>query len=1024
MNVFGYVRRHVRALLFIVAMLSISGVALMLHMPVSLFPDVTFPRIVILADNGEEPAERMMVEVTRPLESLISAVPGVRVVKSITSRGSTEISIGLAWGSNVSDILQLLQGRIADDRTLLPPTATIRTEQMTVAVFPIHGFSLTSDTLDQVALRDIALYQIRPALLRIEGMARVEVEGGDTREFRVTVSPERLAADHLSMHDVSDAIRKTNIIASPGLAATDYQLYLSIVTGQLHSIEDIQNVVVTVRDGVPIRIADIGDVTPSVADKFIRTTARGRDAVLINILKQPTASTVEISQAAEDAIKELKLPAGVHLENFYDQGSFISQAILTTRDSILIGIGLAMLVIFVFLRNWRVTLVIMVTVPATLAATFALLYASGLTINIMTLGGIAAAVGLIIDDAIVVIENAFAEFERSRSEGKTFAETVGHSLHGLMPAILGSTASTIVIHVPLAFLGGITGAFFASLSVTMVFAMTISFLFSISLVPLLVLMMRPGARLSATIGREGREPKFNSRYARLMRRLIRVRWLAIPFAGVVVVLTWWLFTQLGSGFMPEMDEGTFVLDYSSPPGTSLDETNRVLGHVETFLMSIPEVESYSRRTGTQLGFFLTEPNRGDYLIKLRKNRKRAIEDVITEVRHHVESTEPTLRIEFGQLMMDVIGDLTNEPSPVVIKIFGGDPEQMHAAAKQIKSLIETVPGVVDAFDGIVISGPSLVIQVDPLKAARAGLTVEDVRDELSTMMRGSAETSIQRGEKLLNIRVRFPDVFRSAPENLDNVRLVNSTGALIPLQNIAAISRTPGQAEVRREGLRQLVAVTARIEDRDLGSTIKDVKKILKSKLALPAGMTYEFGGVYQTQQESFYGLMLVAMAGALLVFVVLLIEFREFAVPFSILIVNALSLVGVFGALWITHVTLNISSLVGMIMIIGIVAENAIFIMHSAQRFQREGLQPGDALIEACGVRTRPILMTMLAAVLALLPLSLGIGAGAQLQQPLAIAVIGGFTVSSILLLFVLPMIYSMLAGHRIIHWRMKKVE
>jgi CzcA family heavy metal efflux pump len=1014
MSLFELVRRHTKGILFAVVMFAASGVALMLHMPVSLFPDITFPRIVILADNGEEPAERMMVEVTKPLEEVASSIPGVSLVRSITSRGSTEISVSLDWGTNVQQTLQFLQGRIANVRSSMPPAATIRAEQMQVSVFPILGYSLTSDTLDQVELRDIALYQIRPALMRVSGVAQVEVTGGDTREFLVTVSPERLAAYRLDVRTVSDAIQKTNRVAASGLLDNNDQLYLSLVSGLFATASDIASVVVAERNGIPIRVADLADVKPAVADKYIRTTAHGREAVLINVMRQPTGSTVKIGNDVIAALAALKLPRGVHFENFYDQGGFIESSIRTTRDSIIIGIVLAMMVLLVFLRSWRVTILVALVVPTTIAATFVCLYAVGKTINIMTLGGIAAAIGLIIDDSIVVIENIFAHVASWKSDPanaeKGFTGLAGASLRELMPAIIGSTLSTIVIQIPIAFLGGVTGAFFASLSVTMVFAMSLSFLFSITFAPLLASMVLTENDIAYEREREHRRSILAEWYKRVLPELLRYRVVFIPAALMVLGATYYLYEHIGSDFMPNMDEGTFVLDYASPPGTSLTETDRMLKKVEKMLLTIPVVESYSRRTGTELGFFLTEPNTGDYLVKLRSDRSRSIFEVIEEVRENINATEPSLRIEFGQLMTDVIGDLTNNPRPIEIKLFGSDMKLLQLKAEEASSLIATVPGVVDVFNGIVISGPSFIVRVDPLRAAQAGLNPADVSEELETIMRGRIGSEIQRGEKLIGIRVRYPDPYRFDMSRIEDVRLVNAEGTPVPLRSIASIERTGGQSEIRREGLLPLVAVTARISGRDLGRTIGDIQRKLGRDLTLPPGITLLYGGIYQTQQESFRVLLLAALAAVVLVFIVLLFEFGQFTVPVSIFIINILSLFGVFSALWLTGTTFNISSFVGIIMIIGIVAENAILIMHKLKGLQADGMQLNDALLVACLMRARPIAMTALAAILALLPLSLGIGAGGQLQRPLAIAVIGGFSLSSVLLFFGLPMVYRLI--------------
>jgi CzcA family heavy metal efflux pump len=1013
MSLFEFFQRHAKAILFTIGVLAVSGIAMMVNLPVSLFPDITFPRIVILADDGEEPTERMMVEVTRPLEEVATAIPGVQFVRSKTSRGSTEISIGLDWKSDVQQTLMLLQGRIANIRNDLPPAASIQAEQMTVAVFPISGYSLTSDSLSLVQLRDIALYQIRPALLRVNGVARVQVLGGDTREFLVRVNPEKLAAYRLTIRQVTEAVTKTNFIQSTGLLDNNYQMYLALVSGLLKTTDDIASVVIDVRNHTPIRVGDVATVTPAVQDKFIRTTAHGSDAVLITILKQPTGSTVQIGQDIATVIGNLSIPKAVHFENFYDQGDFIHSSIRGVRDSILIGIGLAMVILFVFLRSWRLTFVILLVVPATIAATFVCLGVVGKTINIMTLGGIAAAVGLIIDDSIVIVEYIFAQFARHRHAGSgraAFAASARTSLRELMPAIIGSTASTIVIHIPLAFLGGVTGAFFASLSVTMVFAMLISFLFSISLAPLLASLILSDRDIEIEVERETVRSAFSRWTERTVNRIIRQRIFVLPFIVLAGIGIYTLYQNLGSSFMPEMDEGAFVLDYIALPGTSLNETNRMLMHVEDILRSIPEVDSYSRRTGAELGFFLTEPNTGDYVVKLKKDRHRGIEDVISEVRGRVQETEPSIQIDFGQLMMDVIGDLTNNPSPIEIKLFGDDQPLLHSTAKQVKKLIESVPGVVDTFDGIVIAGPSFVVHVDATKAALAGFMAEDVLAQIRNMMQGEAESKIQKGEKLIGIRVRYPEAYRTDLEKIQQMNLINARGDQVPLRTIATLERTTGQAEIHREQLKQLVAVKARISGRDLGSTVTEIKKKLASTIQLPSGMTVEYGGIYQTQQESFRGLLLVSLAAFLLVAIVLLFEFGEFAIPVSIFIINILSLAGVFGALWITNVTLNISSFVGIVMIIGIVAENAIFVMHMVKTYLKEGVPIDQALTKAVVIRIRPIIMTTLAAVLALLPLSLGLGAGAQMQKPLAIVVIGGFSVSSLLLFFVLPPLYRLL--------------
>ncbi|MDB5047183.1 MAG: Cobalt-zinc-cadmium resistance protein CzcA [Fibrobacteres bacterium] len=1010
----GFLRKNAKAFLFLTFVLALAGVVQLRLMPVSLFPDITFPRITILADNGEQPVERMMVEVTKPLEEVATSLPGMREVRSITGRGSTEISLFLDWNVNVLQSLQMLQGKISDIRNVLPPNASVQAEQMTVSVFPVMGYSLASSKRSLVELRDMALYQVRPALLGVPGVAKVEVTGGKSREYLIACDPGKLQSYGITAAQVSDAISKTNQISAFGLTEDNYKIYLSLASGALLDLDAIGKATVAVKDGVPIQVATVAEVGASVKDELIRTTAQGGEAVLISLLKQPQGSTVQIGMEIQKRFSALKLPPDVKVQNFYDQGDFIRGSISSTQDSILIGMVLAMIVLFLFLKSWRVTLVVALVVPCTLAATFACLRVMGQTVNIMTLGGIAAAVGLLIDDSIVVLENIF--FHLGKGDAAAGATTEGFrragdlSLKEMFAAIIGSTATTLVIYLPLVFLGGLTGRFFAPLAITMAIALSLSFIFSITLTPLLASRFIRKKDMDREREKEGRHAASGARYEKIIRSLLRMRLLIVPAALGIFALSFLIYRNVGSGFLPDMDEGTFILDYESPPGTSLAETGRMLAQVDRILMDIPEVESYSCRTGTQLGFFLTEPNSGDYTVKLKKTRKRGIEEVISEVRTKVEASLPALRVDFGQLMADVIGDLANNPSPIEIRIFGDDQAAIQSAALDVKARIEQVRGVVDAFEGIVISGPSFVVHIDERRAGLAGFTAGEARDQLEIAQQGRADSWVQKGEKLIPIRVRYPDAFRTDLEKVKSMVLLNSQGDPVPLNRIADFEVVPGQAELRRSGLRPTVAVTARIEGRDLGSTVAEIQGKLARELHLPPGMSLEYGGLYASQQESFRGLLWVSLAAVLLVFTVLLIEFREFAVPVSIFVINAMSLFGVVAALWITGVSFNVSSFVGLIMIIGIVAENAVFLMHYVHIYERQGMGLDDALVKAVRIRTRPILMTMLAAVSALLPLSLGLGAGAQMQQPLAIAVIGGFATSSFLLLFGLPMIYRLL--------------
>ncbi|MBI1802913.1 MAG: efflux RND transporter permease subunit [Ignavibacteriae bacterium] len=1004
MNIPQFAEKHPKAIIFSVAVLGIAGIVAALNLPISIFPDITFPRIVILAESGEEPAERIMITLTKPLEEAANAIPDVRNVRSVTARGATEISINFSWGSDIILAQQLLQAKISSIRNQLPQDATVRVERMNATFFPIIGYALTSDKLNLVELKDLALYTIRPVLSRIQGISQVRVVGGKTREFLVTVDPVRLAAYAMDIRQVTDAIQKSNIFSAVGLVDAHYRLYLTLVNNMYPSIEAIQRTVISTRGSTSILLRDVAVVMPSEKDEYIRVTSDGKEAVLINIIKQPNGNTVQIAEDVKAALDELKpqIPKGVMIGNFYDQSDIITDSFASVRDSIGFGVVLAVAILLLFLKNWRVTFVAAIIIPITVSLTVLLLYTMKESFNIMTLGGIAAVLGLIIDDTIVIVENVFRHF---RKGCQTVQHSIQNSIKEIFPAIVGSSAATIVILIPFAFLSGVTGSFFKSLSLAMGLALVVSFFMSLVLAPLLASRFIPVEDFEKE-SRAAHSGRIISLYKKILTALLKRRYLVFPFIILLAGGGYILYTQLGSSFMPEMDEGAFILDYAAPPGTSLQETHRILLNVEKSIMEIPEVGSYSRRTGLQMGFFVTEPNTGDYLVKLKKDRTRSSDEITGELRSKIESTQPALRIEFGEAIQDLIGDLTSVPSPIEIKIFGDQRSLIESTATKVASLIDSVPGVVDVFNGITISGPAYIVSVDERAAGRAGLTVQDVKEEIENDIQGSVATDIQHGEKLIGIRVRLPETYRTNLDRLQSLRVFSPNGGTYLLGGLAQIRIDPGQSEIVRENLKQMVAVTARLSERDLGSTMKDIQSHLNKNLVVPQGITIRYGGAYQTQQEAFRGLLMVLGAASLLVFIVLIVEFESFFITIAVYIVTLLSLFGVFFALWITNVTFNISSFVGSILIVGAVAENSIFLIHYWRQQVREGKAVNEALVEAGAIRFRPIIMTALAAMLTLLPLALGLGAGTQMQQPLAIAVIGGFSISTFLILFILPMI------------------
>lgn len=1006
-----------RAILVIVALLCAAGLYAASQLPIAVFPETDFPRIVIIVDNGEAPASQTLVAVTRPIEEAMNGIPGIARIKSKTARGSTEISLYFNWGGDINQQLSLVQARMSQLLTTLPPTAEIRNiDRLTFAVFPVAGYSLTSDKRDQATLTDLANYVVRPQLARLPGVAVVAVAGGKTREFHVTIDPEKLTAHNVSVQQVTEAIRNSNIIVSPGLIEENHQLELALISGQARRPDELNNIVVATVNNAPVLVSDVATVSPGVEPQYTIVTADGKPAALVNINRQPDANTVAVVDNVKSALNAMRgqIPKDVRVEAYYDQSLLVRDSINSVRDSILIGLLLSVVILYAFLRNWGTTLVAILVIPVTILVTFLAMWLARLSFDLMTLGGVAAAIGLVIDDAIVVVENIYTHMSRGQSR----REAVQSAVSEITVPIIGSTITPVVVFLPLTLLTGVTGVFFRSLALTMAVALLTSLVLALAFTPVLaerLVKAKPGEEMSDDEVPHGRLlSAIIRRYEALLSVVLDRRWIV----GVTIVLvlagSYALYHALGSEFLPEFDESAFILDYIAPSGSSLAETDRVLQHVEEMLLKTPEVESYSRRTGLEMGLFVTEPNTGDIAVKLKPDHKRSTEEVISDLREQIAESEPALEVEFVGIVPDVIGDLQGNPEPIEVKLFSEDAAALQTAADQVEDAIKKVPGVVDTLNGVVISGPAVTFRIDPLRASQFGVTANDVATTITTAMSGDASSSILQQDRLIKVRVIFPAEVRTSLDNVKALQVRSSSGQLFRLDQVADIDIDKGQAEIDRENLRQMIAVTGRLEGSNLGTAIGQIREQLAKDVKLPPGMTVEFGGLYEEQQSSFRELMTALVLAVMLVFITLLIEFRSFAHPIAIVTGAVLALSGVLLALFITGSTLNVVSLMGMIMIVGIVAKNGILMLDAVEEHIAAGDTLRQALLRSGRRRFRPVLMTSLAAMLGMLPLALALGAGSELLQPLAIAVIGGLTVALALSLIVTPTVYAMFAREK----------
>jgi CzcA family heavy metal efflux pump len=1002
-----WMQAHRRSIVFLVAILAVAGGILGFKLPVALFPNVDFPRVAISLDAGDRDADLTEIQVTRPIEEAVREVPGVISVRSTSSRGSAEISVNFDWGVDMVSALLQVESQVSRTLPSLPSGTSFEVRRMDPTVFPVLAYSLTSDSRSLVDLHDIAQYRLLPLFSAIQGVSRVQVLGGDLKELRVTVDPDRLNAYGLALDDVSRVLSASNVVTVVGRLEDHYKLYLAMSDTRLKTLNNIRQAVLSNGPNGIVRIEDVATVQPDTVPQWLKVTADGRDAVLVNVYQQPGGNTVQIAKdiKAKLAHFQPQIPNGVKISNWYDQSELILASAGSVRDAIIIGCLLGAAVLLLFLRSLKITLIAVVVVPTVLASTVVLLHLFNMSFNIMTLGGMAAAVGLIIDDVIVMLEHII---RRLRSDSGPRKGRVLLAAGEFFQPLVGSSSATIIIFLPLAFLSGVTGAFFKALSFTMAAALLISFLIAWLALPVLADHLLGEKEAHQKEG--GRFTEWLHRgYARTLGWFLKAPLLIFAVVIPLLALGYLAYREVGSGFMPGMDEGGFILDYFTPSGTALSETDRLLRQVETIIASTPEVQTYSRRTGTQLGGGLTEANTGDFFIRLKPLPRRPIDEVMDEIRAKVEHRVPGLKIELAQLMEDLIGDLTAVPQPIEVKLFSDDQKELFASGRRVADAVRRIPGVVDVKDGIVLAGDALDIQVDRTKAALEGVDAETVTRMLTNQLSGVVTTQVREGIKMVGVRVWIPPERRSRDSAIPRLLLRAPDGHLFPVSRVAAVAPVIGQPEIGSENLKRMVAVTGRISGRDMGSAVKDVQKALGRPGVISSGVYFELGGMYRQQQIAFRGLVGVFVAAVALVFFLLLFLYEKFRIVLAIVVIPLLALCAVLIGLWITRTELNISSMMGMTMIVGIVTEIAIFYFSEFRELATTS-DPASALVQAGKNRMRPIVMTTLVAILTLLPLALAIGQGSAMQQPLAIAIISGLLVQVPLVLVIMPALYHSL--------------
>jgi len=1003
MSVAAAAVRHSRAAVLVTVGLVVAGAISAFSLPSSIYPPLQFPRIVAIVKSGTLPSQSMMLTVTRPVEQAIMEVPGIRRVRSRSIRGAAEISAQFEPATDMVVALQQVQNRLSEIRGDLPADAELTVERLTPEVFPVFILSMTGN-LPTAELNDLATYVVKPELARVPGAGQIEVLASDTREVQVILDPAKLMAAALTVTDVAEALKAQNLVRPVGRFEQSGQQHLALASGLWKSPADIASAPVIVRNGATIRVADLGAVVPGSPDRTLLVTGNGRDAVSISISQQIGANILTVQQGVDGALASLTraLPAGIRIARVYDLAEFVSASITNVRDAILIGGVLAIVVLLLFLRDVRLTLIAAVTLPMAIVPTFVFMQLFGGSINLMSMGGLAIAIGLVIDDAVVVVEN----IHRHAGRG---ADGVVEAVSQLMAPLISSTLTTVVVFAPLGLLSGVVGQFFRALSLSLSVAVLMSLGLSISVVPLLArsaLRRRHGPATEAAPGVLVRT------YARWLNVMVARPLLAVAVAVALAGATVALFLSIGTGFLPPADEGGFVVDYLTPAGSALGETDRQVRALEKVIADMPEVAAYSRRTGSELGLFATAQNTGDILVRLkpRGERTRSSEEVIAALRPKLHDAAPLAEIEFVQLLQDMLGDLEGSPTPIEVKLFGDDTAVLERLAASVEETLQKIDGVVDVV-GMQRGNPEVTWAIDPVAAGRVGLTVDQVSTQMSAAWLGDVPTDLRLFDRRVPVRVRLPDAFRFDTARLPETLLRTPAGALVPVSSVARPERSNGQSELLRENLRGMALVSGRLEDRDLGSAVAEIRARMRA-MTLPVGYTYEIGGQYESQRTAFRELLAVFGIGAVLVFTILVLHFRAWTPALLILLAAPLSLGGALLLLIATGADLNVSSAMGLILLVGLVVKNGIMLLDLSERLHSDGESFESAIAHAGRVRLRPILMTTVCTLFGLLPLALGLGSGADLQKPLALAVIGGLALSTPVTLLAVPGLYAAIKG------------
>ena len=992
------------AIVFAAALLCAAGVYMYRLLPKDVFPNSEFPRFQVVADIGFASLETTELNITRPLEEALQTVPGVMEVRSVTERGTSTIDIYLKWGTDLNQALQYLQSRIDQARVLMPPGAAIQTTKMTTSAYPMSEYGVWSDTLTLKELYTTVRYSAIPRLIGVDGVARLDVVGAEEPEIWVKLNPEKLAGYNLDYQAIAAAVGDINNLSFIGTVSGGGKTMFAVGGSRLAGAADIGGVVIASRMGRAVRLSDVAELSEGRAEVRRLVSINGHKGLFIDVLKQGDADGLRLGSDLDAKFAQLEKEYGgkLHVAK-WDLSDFVRESIQGILIDIILGVLIILSIVYYVMVRLRYSLPIMLIVPIVLVVEFLALKAMGLTVNIMTLGGLAAAIGIIADNAIVITES----YVRFRAEGKP--DPLASSMRYIAPITIWATLVSIVVFVPLTLLSGVPGLFFKPLALTLASTIIISLVMALCLLPVLIYYF---------IERNGEAPAeekerrlfsaLKSGYLKLItlaltrRKTVAAVISALLLAGVIV------FLRLPTGFLPEWDEGDIVFDYQAESGMSLEAVDKVMVKVEAIVAKVPELKLYVRKTGTHLGTPFAPPTVGEIVILLNPDRARSTFEIMDDLRAKVEKEFPDLDTDFHQILPDRLGDLTGSAKPIVVSVVGNNLDKAWELARRVQEKLEKIDGL----NGVLVNLPAAQKEIrvvpDQKRLSLLGLSSADAFRYSGLALYGETVTSVARGVQLIPVRAMYAGAFRSDASALGRIPVYTPNGGVLPLDKLMAFSSAEQVPEVHHKNGSIVVSVNAEIGDRPLGDAIGDVKAALAGMGS--ADYSIELEGNYKEQQNSFHELLLVLVFSALLILLCLLFIFESYLTSLAVFAGTLASTTFVVFGLKLAGIEFDVSSFTGMITVMGIVVNNGILVIAFAERAANAGLAPAAAVMEACTLRFRPVLITNLAAIAGFLPMALNIGKGGEVLRPFSVAMISGLVGAMFFSLVAIPVFYLFL--------------